>query len=222
MLEKIVVLFFCLFVFYKILKLQILGSWTCFSWGLLVDFHHYLSILFPGCCAQKNSIFMTRTNVAETHLAKPVFLTIFLLLCLTVLFSVLSTCLLYCLWHRRSSKPGGFMVSRHGCRSPNIWDLSVLSTFQNGCFAAQVVSRGWPAGLLWCAVGKRVGQSVSPTACLRLYSHPFWPHGVSTPADTHARPWPQTRCEFHKHLSHSVVMFLAPSIFFSLLYCFNF
>lgn len=71
----------------------------------------------------------------------------------------------------------------------------VLSILQDWCLAAQVVTAGGSAGLLWCPVGQHAGQPLGATACHRLYSHTLWPHGVTAPANTHAGLRPQTRGE---------------------------
>lgn len=74
--------------------------------------------------------------------------------------------------------------------------FSILSSVQDWCTAAQVVTAGGSAGLLWCSVGQHAGQPHGATSRLRLYSHTLWPHGVPAPANTHARLRPQTRGEF--------------------------
>lgn len=58
---------------------------------------------------------------------------------------------------------------------------------QDWCVAAQVVTAGGSAGLLWHPVGQYAGQPHGATTRLGLYSHTFWPHGVPAPANTHAR-----------------------------------
>lgn len=69
------------------------------------------------------------------------------------------------------------------------WVISTLcpSAVKDRCSAGQVVTARGSAGLLWCPVGEHAGHPYGAAACLRLYSHTFWPNGLTEPTSVHAR-----------------------------------
>lgn len=104
------------------------------------------------------------------------------------------------------------------------WVISTLcpSAVKDRCSAGQVVTARGSAGLLWCPVGEHAGHPYGAAACLRLYSHTFWPNGLTEPTSVHARLRSarsgECLCTWNPYLWEQFMSLFFPFVFYNSCY----